>query len=300
MLPAPLHKVAATPKGITIDGMPLTKTSLSKLSPCSQHYVQKAAALMKSMKPEDWEKQIMVDVNHVPKLVEVGIYLSLANPIPMDKYNFNPDQPRDEYGRWTDEDGDPGEPEGNGNSSASDSASSSRPPYQIVDAGNIATDANVDNSPSGNSENVIGTLTPVGGMPVANSKVIPYFDASIMDQIRGFFQDVKEQEIPVVMTEGFRTNDMQSQVAGNQYGGATAGNSLHEAGFAFDINWHQLTDAQKEKVLNIAAQNGLEWGGTFRHPSDPVHFYIDPFDNISERRAYIPKAQQQFRTLREK
>jgi len=101
------------------------------------------------------------------------------------------------------------------------------------------------------------------------------------------------------MTSGFRSSETQSRLTGNQYGGAASGSSLHEAGFAFDINWNALTSEQQDKILDIADKNGLQWGGDFSKP-DSVHFYSDPFSNLSERRAYIVTAQQQYQAIQDK
>lgn len=62
------------------------------------------------------------------------------------------------------------------------------------------------------------------------------------------------------LTEGFRTNSMQAQVEGNMYGGSSSGNSLHEAGLAFDMNWNALSDAQHNRVVSVGRFVGFGWG----------------------------------------
>lgn len=207
--------------------------------------------------------------------------------------HYNPNEPRvpagyRNGGQWTDGNnyGPPTTATDRASISADNSQTSpnkapaSTREYQVTDSGQIMTDAVLDNGSSSDSKHSIapGTLTQVGNIPLANSKTLPYFDASIVDQIYSFFEDAEDQEIPVVMTSGFRTTATQTNLTGNQYGGAAAGSSLHEAGFAFDVNLKDLTADEQEQILNIAADNGFEWGGMFTKP-DVIHFYVDPFTN---------------------
>ena len=69
--------------------------------------------------------------------------------------------------------------------------------------------------------------------------------------------------------------------------------SLHDAGFAIDINWSSLSSDQKKFALNRASEWGLKWGGGFK-PYDPVHFYVDPFKTRQERVQAIKTAQKEF------
>jgi hypothetical protein len=144
---------------------------------------------------------------------------------------------------------------------------------------------------------LFNALMHVNGLPIRQgSGALPYFDDSISDRVVGFFQSLLSQGVPIQMTDGFRTDDMQSGLTGNQYGGAAVGSSLHEAGYAFDVNWNALTTDQRNTVLQTAQQFGFQWGGPWKI-SDPVHFQINPFSSITARRAYIPTAQQQYRSL---
>jgi RHS repeat-associated protein len=102
-------------------------------------------------------------------------------------------------------------------------------------------------------------------------------DDSFIPSVQKWIKLNEAAGIDVNFTEAFRTTAYQKGLAGNPNATtpAKAGFSLHEAGFAVDISWKRLTDAQQDTVLNNADAAGLDWGGDFRKP-DPVHFYHDP------------------------
>jgi hypothetical protein len=111
-----LHKLVATPQGILLDGLPLTKHALAKLPPEAQGRIKRAGELFAKVKKEDWDNRTPHAMNDMPVLAQAQMELALAMPQTLDKYNFNPDQPRDpNTARWVDVDGDPGEPEENKN-----------------------------------------------------------------------------------------------------------------------------------------------------------------------------------------
>lgn len=126
------------------------------------------------------------------------------------------------------------------------------------------------------------------GMPV-----LMYVDDKAHTQFTGFLMDLQDWGIDVRVTDAFRTNGMQALVSGNVYGGAAYGASLHEAGFAIDINWRALTAGQRTFAQERAGSWGLKWGGPFK-PADPVHFYTGPFKNKAQRVNAIRQAQQEF------
>jgi RHS repeat-associated protein len=98
--------------------------------------------------------------------------------------------------------------------------------------------------------------------------------------------------ISVRFTEAFRTTAYQQELRNNRNAiapaPAPAGSSLHEAGFAVDISWRNLTSDQQNIVLATAKLADLNWGGSFRNP-DPVHFFHDP----GNRTKWISDAQKQ-------
>ena len=123
--------------------------------------------------------------------------------------------------------------------------------------------------------------------------VLMYVDDQAHTQFTGFLMDLQDWGINVKVTDAFRTNGMQALLSGNSYGGATYGNSLHEAGFAIDINWNSLSSDQQKFALDRASAWGLKWGGDF-NPYDPVHFYVDAFKTRQERVQAIKNAQKDF------
>jgi|GEM_PF-2294755 len=102
-----LSKIIATPEGIVINGIALSKMA-SSLSSRQSAYINRASELLAQVKKEEWESRTPHDANHVPTLAKVNMLLALAQPVRLGKANFNPDQARDEDGRWTDEGGDAG------------------------------------------------------------------------------------------------------------------------------------------------------------------------------------------------
>lgn len=126
------------------------------------------------------------------------------------------------------------------------------------------------------------------GMPV-----LMYVDDKVHTQFTGFLMDLQDWGIDVKVTDAFRTNGMQAQLTGNKLGGAPYGEGLHEAGFAIDINWRSLNVDQQKFVLERSRAWGLSWGGPFKVP-DPVHFFVDSFKNMQQRRQAIRNAQQEF------
>ncbi len=141
-------------------------------------------------------------------------------------------------------------------------------------------------------------LERVDGLPIKEgSNALPYFDASFAGKVKAFFDDLRGAGIPVLLASGFRTSATQATLTDNPLGGVAAGHSLHEAGYAFDINWERkLTPDEWSRVLEEAGKQGFAWGGNFRHRDVP-HFYLDPFKDVAARRAYIPTAQKQYQDL---
>ena len=91
------------------------------------------------------------------------------------------------------------------------------------------------------------------GMPI-----LMYVDDKAYTQVTGFLMDLQDWGIDVKVTDAFRTNGMQAILSGNQYGGAAYGTSLHEAGFAIDINWKDLASDQRTFALDRANAWGLK------------------------------------------
>jgi RHS repeat-associated protein len=98
---------------------------------------------------------------------------------------------------------------------------------------------------------------------------------------------------------GFRTAKDQEDLRRNPKGtGATtpAKVSLHEAGFAIDVNYRHRSAAEQKAIRDAAAAVGLGWGGNFPKKDD-VHFFMDPFKgNKKKRRKAVDEAQREYQT----
>ena len=86
--------LTATPDGILIDGFPLAKQMHSQFSSQALRNIERAAELLKTVKPEEWENCTPHEMNNIPTLAKVNMLLALANPFYLDKYS--PEQPRDD------------------------------------------------------------------------------------------------------------------------------------------------------------------------------------------------------------
>ncbi len=89
--------------------------------------------------------------------------------------------------------------------------------------------------------------------------------------------------INVSFTSAFRTVARQATLHADPTAITPATWSLHEAGWAADINTNLLTRAQLSTVVSNAQDSGLDWGGNFAHP-DPRHFFHDPTGSLDERK----------------
>jgi len=120
-----------------------------------------------------------------------------------------------------------------------------------------------------------------------------YLDDQFFPKVKDFFALLNDNGINPTVTDAFRTDgDQQDRLNSSNYGPAKVGSSLHEAGFAIDININAYTPTQQDLIVNLADKAGLSWGGDFKK-YDPVHFYYDP----GNRAALIRDAQNRYRGL---
>jgi hypothetical protein len=142
-------------------------------------------------------------------------------------------------------------------------------------------------------------LVRLDNLPIQPGKrVVPYVHPSMADKVTGFIDELRRNRVPVMLREVFRTTAMQASPAiqGSRYGAAAPGRSLHEAGYAIDINFDEFTSADQARAKEIAKKYGLRWGGDFKHNSDAPHFYLEPFGgDLEKRAAAVEAAQQEFR-----
>lgn len=112
-----------------------------------------------------------------------------------------------------------------------------------------------------------------------------YVDDEFAPKLEKWIQQAKAQGVDLVFNEAFRTTEYQAGLANNPNAitPAKAGGSLHEAGFAVDVNFSSLRDIpggltggeQRAIILKSAQDAGLSWGGNF-NKTDYPHFYVDP------------------------
>ena len=112
-----------------------------------------------------------------------------------------------------------------------------------------------------------------------------YVDDEFAPILEKWIELAKSKGVEIKFNEAFRSTEYQSSLSTNPFAitPAKAGSSLHEAGFAVDVNFERLTDIpggltkkeQQQILLDSAKQAGLSWGGNFSKPDFP-HFYFDP------------------------
>ena len=117
-------------------------------------------------------------------------------------------------------------------------------------------------------------------------------DDSIANAIADFYGRNYFSGVPTTFTSAFRSSARQRNIM-SPYQKAAPGTSLHEAGFAIDLDWSAIQAANQESTaLANAMAAGLDWGGNFEQP-DPVHFYREVPGGPENRPFYINRAQQQ-------
>lgn len=120
--------------------------------------------------------------------------------------------------------------------------------------------------------------------------VIAMADDKIGANIEAFFNEVRGLGIDMKLNDAFRTNGLQALQTGNKYGGAPYNSSLHEAGFAFDVNWNDFSKTERQTVLDVAKKHKFDWGRSFK-TYDPVHFSSTP---KGDRKTLIKAVQKDF------
>ncbi len=129
-----------------------------------------------------------------------------------------------------------------------------------------------------------------------------YFDPAIVPNVMDFIHRTRQAGMDIQFESGFRSTGKQKTL----HSGPTAttparpGNSLHEAGRAFDISLEKEKDIprysgeQFRRIIDLGRQAGFNWGGNFRKP-DPGHFFIEVPEGIGNRSPRIQRAQEYFR-----
>jgi LAS superfamily LD-carboxypeptidase LdcB len=130
-----------------------------------------------------------------------------------------------------------------------------------------------------------------------------YVDPEIAPRVRDFIDRTRQAGIDVEFESGFRTTGGQTILHDDPTATTPArpGNSLHEAGRAFDIKLHprsangkRIPNQELQRIVEQARQAGFNWGGNFRTP-DPGHFHIEVPEGIENRGPRIQRAQEYYR-----
>jgi D-alanyl-D-alanine carboxypeptidase len=128
-----------------------------------------------------------------------------------------------------------------------------------------------------------------------------YLAPEMASRVAKWTELAAEQGIKLRFNEAFRTSADQAAMVRNVKAitPASVGTSLHEAGYAVDVNYSTLKnitngltgDEQRAAIRKTATEAGLKWGGVFTKKTDPPHFYHDPGGNRSE---HIKNAQLEY------
>ena len=132
-----------------------------------------------------------------------------------------------------------------------------------------------------------------------------YLDSKFAPMVKDWVAKAKAKGVELQFNAAFRPPGKQAEVKGDPSSvtPANPGSSLHEAGFAVDVNYNSLKsdkggltgDEKRKIILDTAGEAGLSWGGKFVTPKpDPPHFYYDPG---TDRGSLVKSAQDQYRKL---
>ena len=103
-----------------------------------------------------------------------------------------------------------------------------------------------------------------------------FFAPDFAKSLVAAFRELNEHGIEPQINSGFRNEKDQT---GLRKGGAgknpvAKGTSLHQAGYAVDINGTK--DPKFKTIRRVMKKHGFSWGGYFKEP-DPPHFFMNPF-----------------------
>ncbi|HXD35255.1 MAG TPA: XVIPCD domain-containing protein [Rhodanobacter sp.] len=120
-----------------------------------------------------------------------------------------------------------------------------------------------------------------------------YLDQSMVPKVNAFIANAQAHGVSLHFNSAFRTPEHQERLHHDPNAITPATHSLHSAGFAVDMNYSTVNEAQREIIRTAAHDAGLSWGGNF-HRSDPPHFYADP---PIDRNTAIANATRQYNEL---
>jgi RHS repeat-associated protein len=126
----------------------------------------------------------------------------------------------------------------------------------------------------------------------------PYLDDTISPLVQKFIDSAKKAGVEITFSNAFRPEGVQEKLQDDDLAvtPAAAGTSLHEAGFAFDINWGKIPEDKKSEIVKLAKEQGFSWGGDFNKKDNP-HFYKEVPDGTSKRSGNIQSARDEYKKL---
>jgi len=103
-----------------------------------------------------------------------------------------------------------------------------------------------------------------------------FFAPDFAKSLVAAFSELNEHGIEPQINSGFRSVGDQTGLRKDGAGKnpVAKGTSLHQAGYAVDING--TGDPQFKTIRRVMKKHGFSWGGYFKKP-DPPHFFMNPF-----------------------
>jgi RHS repeat-associated protein len=219
---------------------------------------------------DEFGKPAIADAGVIPFGFAGGLYDADTKLVHFGAREYDP-----ETGRWTSKD-----PIGFGGGSANVYGYASGDPVNFID-------------PSGLK--LCWLWLPGAGWTLLDERFAPV--------VEDFFETANELGVQDLARTpgrtGFRSTKQQQDLRRNRKAtGATtpAEVSLHEAGFAIDVNYRNRSAAEQKAIRDAAAAAGLGWGGNFPRKDD-VHFFMDPWKgNKKKRKKAVDAAQRDYQS----
>ena len=123
-----------------------------------------------------------------------------------------------------------------------------------------------------------------------------FLDDAFYPIVQRWIYKTEQAGIKITINTAFRTTERQKEMHNdpNAITPALPGASLHEAGFAVDINISCIPKDKRKLAVELAEKEGISWGGYFRIP-DPPHFYKEIYGGMEKRGELIERAQSQYK-----
>ena len=122
-------------------------------------------------------------------------------------------------------------------------------------------------------------------LSAAQESYISKLHPSVQNDFRAEIKECEDSGWTILCTSGYRSSKKQAILKAEDSRNASPGYSLHEFGFALDINasngFTNLKKASPTKawedsgIVAIFKKYNLKWGGYIKNYKDNVHFYRD-------------------------